>query len=220
LAAWVGDYPEQVIVAQVSYGTFPISETPKGAPMGRSTFQQLDNPQDQHVYLELLDETNINVLHTLGVHPIRNQFWQYFLCNFYRLWQPIELHQLLLGFVKDLLHWLLKYLKAGNLKYQFDNQFTAVLRYPALQPFSKPFDWMKSGSWQGKGIRGVIRTLALECAPIRDCSQNARKAAVDTASDEMVMGAVQALCEFSLLGRQQNHSDLSLAALDYALKRF
>jgi len=36
----------------------------------------------------------------------------------------------------------------------------------------------------------------------------------------MVMGAVRALCEFSLLVSQQNHSDLSLAALDDALKRF
>jgi hypothetical protein len=36
----------------------------------------------------------------------------------------------------------------------------------------------------------------------------------------MVMGAVRALCEFSLLVSQQNHSDLSLTALDNALKRF
>jgi len=34
------------------------------------------------------------------------------------------------------------------------------------------------------------------------------------------MEAVWALCEFSLLVSQQNHSDLSLKALDHALKRF
>jgi len=43
---------------------------------------------------------------------------------------------------------------------------------------------------------------------------------VETASDEMVMGAVRALCEFSLLVSQQNHCDLSLKVLDDALKRF
>jgi hypothetical protein len=170
--------------------------------------------------LELLDETNIDVLHTLGVHPICNQFWQYPLCNVYRLWQPDELHQLLLGLVKDLLHWLLKYLKARNVKDQFDNRLTSVPRYHGLQHFSKPFDSMKSRSWQGKEIRGIIRTLAVNCAPILDCSQDAGKTAAETASDEMVMGVVRALCEFSLLVRQQNHSDLSLAALDNALKRF
>jgi len=71
--------------------------------------------------LELLEVNNIDALHTLGVHPIRNQFWQYPLCNVNRVWQPDELHQLLLGLVKDLLNWLLKYLKARQVKEQFDN---------------------------------------------------------------------------------------------------
>jgi len=43
---------------------------------------------------------------------------------------------------------------------------------------------------------------------------------VETASDDMVMGAVRALCVFSLLVSQQNHCELSLTALDDALKRF
>ena len=78
-----------------------MSEIPYGAPIGHPTFRPLDNPQDWPVCLELLDESNINVLHTLGVHPIRNQFWQYPLCNVNRHWQLDELHQLLLGLVKD-----------------------------------------------------------------------------------------------------------------------
>jgi hypothetical protein len=66
----------------------------------------------------------------------------------------------------------------------------------------------------------MIRTLAVNCAPILDCSKDDGKTPAETASDEMVMGAVRALCEFSLLVSQQNHSDLSLTALDDALKRF
>jgi len=46
LAAWVGDYPEQIIVAQVSYVSCPMCEIPKGVPMGHSTIQPLDNPRD------------------------------------------------------------------------------------------------------------------------------------------------------------------------------
>ena len=161
LAAWVGDHPEQVMVAQVPYGSSPMCEIPKGAPMGHSTFRPLDNSRDQPVHLDLLDETNIDVPHTLCVHPIRNQFWQYPLCNVYHLWQPDELHPLLLGLVKDLLHWLLKYLKARNIKDQFDHRFTSVPRYPGPQRFSKPFYSMRSGSRQGKDIRGMIRTLAV-----------------------------------------------------------
>jgi len=79
---------------------------------------------------------------------------------------------------------------------------------------------VKSSYWQGKEIWGIIRTLAVNCTPILDCSKDGGKTVVETSSDEMVMGAVQALCEFSLLVSQQNHSALSLTALDDALMRF
>jgi len=66
----------------------------------------------------------------------------------------------------------------------------------------------------------MIRTLAVNCAPILVCSKDAGKTAAETASNEMVMGAVRAVCEFSLLVCQQNHTDPSLKALDDALKQF
>jgi len=66
----------------------------------------------------------------------------------------------------------------------------------------------------------MIRTLAVNCTPILDRSNDNGKTPAETASDEMVMGAVRALCEFSLLVSQQNHSDLSLTAVDDALKQF
>ena len=79
---------------------------------------------------------------------------------------------------------------------------------------------MKSGCWEGKDIRGIIRILAVNRTPILDGSRDAGKSAAETASHEMVMGAVRALSELSLPVSQQNHSDLSLAALDDALKQF
>jgi len=66
----------------------------------------------------------------------------------------------------------------------------------------------------------MIRTLLVNCATINESSQDARKTAAETASDEIVMGAVQALCDFSLPVSQQNHSDLSLTAQNDELKRF
>jgi len=108
LAAWVGDCQEQVMVAEVSYGLSLICEILKGAPMWHWIFQPLDNSRGQHVHLELKNESNIDVLHTLGVCLIQNQFWLYPLCNVYQLWQPDALHQLLLGLFKDLMYWVLK----------------------------------------------------------------------------------------------------------------
>jgi len=220
LAASVRDHPEQVIVAQVSYGSCPKCKIPNSVSMGHPTFRPLDYWRDQDVYLELLDEPNINVLHTVGVHPIRNQLCQYPLCNVYRLLQPDELHQLLLGLVKDLLHWLLKYLKGINVKDQFDNWFTSVPQYLGLQRFSESFDEMTNNLWQGKEIWGIIRTLAVDWAPIVDCSKDDGKTAAETASDNMVLGPVRALCESSRIVSQQDHSDRSLTALYDALKWF
>ena len=138
-------------------------------------------------------------MHTLRVHPIRNQLWQFPLCNVYQLWQPDELHQLLLDLVKYLLHWLLKYLKARNVNNQFDNRFTSVPQYLGHQHLSKQFDSMGSSSSQGNVIWGMIRTLAVNGAPILDCSKNDGTTPVETASDDMEMDAVCASCEFSLL---------------------
>jgi hypothetical protein len=126
LAAWEGKYLEQLMIAQVSYGSCPTCEIPKGRPMRHSPFRPLDNSRDQHIYSDQLDDNHIDTLDTLGVHTIHTQFWEYLLSNVYRLSQPDELHQLPLGFVRDLLHWLLKNLKARNVKDQFDNGFTWV----------------------------------------------------------------------------------------------
>jgi hypothetical protein len=80
---------------------------------------------------------------------------------------------------------------------------------------------LKSGTWEGKVISGMLRTLPVYWAPIVVvCCKNDGKTGAETASNAMVMGAVQALCEFSLLVSQQNHFDLSLNTLYNALKQF
>jgi hypothetical protein len=117
------------------------------------------------------------------------------------------------------LHWLLKYLKARNVKNKFTNCCLSVPRDPDLQHYSKPFDWMKSSTRQGTEIQGLFRTRVANCAPILDISQDDRKTAADTASHGIVIGVVQAICKFSQLGSQPNHSDLSLRAPDDALER-
>ena len=128
------------MVAQASYGSCLICENPKGGPMEDSTFRPLDDSRDPQIDLELLEDNDIDALHTLGVRTFRKRIWLYSLFNVYHLWQPDELHQLLLGLFKDLLHWLIKFLKTRNVKDQFDNRFTSVPQYPGLQHLSTPFD--------------------------------------------------------------------------------
>jgi hypothetical protein len=65
----------------------------------------------------------------------------------------------------------------------------------------------------------MIRTLAVNCAPILDSSKDDGKTAAETASQEVVIVAVCALCDFSLLDSQQSYSNLAFNALDNAVKR-
>lgn len=78
---------------------------------------------------------------------------------------------------------------------------------------------MNRSSGRGTEIWGIIITLAVNCAPSLDCANKDGKPAVGTASDDMVMGAVRALCEYPVLDSQPNHSDCSLTALDVVLKQ-
>ena len=187
---WAGEFPEFLMDAQVFHGSCPLCGNPGAALTGHCTFWQLNNRRNHHVHLELLNETHIEGLHNLGVDPIRNQFWQYLVCNVYWLWLPDELHKRLMGLVKYLLNWLLKYLKATNVEDQFDNWFTSVPHFPGHLRYSKPFDPIKRSASQGTESQGIIRTLAVMCAPFLDCYKDNWKTVMDTASDEKVMGAV------------------------------
>jgi len=97
---------------------------------------------------------------------------------------------LLLGLVKDLLHWLLNYLQAGNIKNQVVNQFTLVPQYPGLQHFSKPFHLLNCAPYQETLIWGMIRILEMKCNPILDYAKDNGTTAAEEAFDEMVMEAV------------------------------
>ena len=134
-----------MIATSVSYGSRTMCEIPTEVSMGPWMFRPLYHSRDQLVYSELLEESNIDALHSLGDHPSHNQFYQYSLCMVYYLWQPDELHQLLLSSVKTLLHWLLKFPIACNVKQQFDNQFTTIPQYPGLQDCSTPFKSPEKG---------------------------------------------------------------------------
>jgi len=190
---------------------------PKGILIAYSTFQLLDNSIEHHAHSETLDDTNTDILHTLWVHKICDHLSQFPLQNVYLLWQPDEWHQLLFCLVEDLLHRIIKYLKARNVNHQFDNRLTSVPQYPDLQPFPQLWDSTKCSSWKGKEIQGIIRTVSVICTLILDCSNDNRMIVADTASDEKVMGAVLALCEFSLPVSQLTYSNLSLTALSDAL---
>jgi len=85
-----------------------------------------------------------------------------------------------------------------------------VPQYAAFQGISKSFDSLNGDSWQGKEIWGIIRPLAVNCAPFLVCLINEKKGTAHTGSDEIVMEIVWPIHEFSDLVSQHHHSNLSL----------
>lgn len=217
LAAWIGDYPEITTLTQIIGGACPICEIPKGPVMGHDKPTRKFKPRSVEEYQERLGD--VDELKQVYLQPIANLIWDYPLCNVYRLWQPDTLHQLYLGIVKDLFEWVTDYMKIRGLKAEFDARFTSVPHYPDMLRFSKPFDALKNGTWQGKEIREMLRSLGAICAPLLS-SDSPGKTSTERASDIEVMKTIRALVEFTLLSRQRAHSQISLRYLEEALKRF
>jgi len=111
-------------------------------------------------------------------------------------------------------------MKSRQVKDEFDNRSTSVPQCTDLQYILEPFDSLKCSTWQGKEHHEMIRTMAVICDPMLVCSKDDGKSAVEKASNGVVMGAVWAFWEFTLLVSQQNHSVQSLKALYNALMRF
>jgi len=62
-AGWVGDYPDEVMVAEVTYHSYLMCDILECAPIQRWTFKPLNHSQDKDVYSALLQETDSDSLH-------------------------------------------------------------------------------------------------------------------------------------------------------------
>jgi low affinity Fe/Cu permease len=78
---------------------------------------------------------------------------------------------------------------------------------------------VRNGTWLCEEICGIIQTLVVYYTPILVWSTHDRIIAVGNASNDMVLEAKWALCEFYLLVMQQNHCNLSFNRLDNALRQ-
>jgi len=86
---------EQNIIAQGSQISCVIWTIHNCVPISHPPFPRLNHARCWLICLDLFEETDIDALHTLGVHPIYNQFYQYCLSYTYWLWQSDKFHQLL-----------------------------------------------------------------------------------------------------------------------------
>lgn len=122
--------------------------------------------------------------------------------------------------MKNLWNLLLNTHQAKNDKNQSAKEVIIEWWYPITQYLSELFNSSKTDTSQGNAISGIVRTVAANCTLIVVSSTEDANNAAGTASDNILLGAVQALCKYFLHFNKHNHSALFLAALDITLKQF
>lgn len=111
LAAYIGDYPEQVLVTCTKTGECPTCPIPRkkiGDPSLVSGPRDLDTALDALEVLEYSDHRHFTRrCKEAGIKPIQHPFWQKLpFVNIFRSITPDILHQLYQGNIKHLLGWL------------------------------------------------------------------------------------------------------------------
>ena len=109
-AIYIGDYPEQVLVAAVKTGecpSCPVPRTELGDP------DSVGDPRELGPILEALDAVLqgptafTNACRNAGIKPVQLPFWKNLpFVNIYRSITPDVLHQLYQGIVKHLIGWV------------------------------------------------------------------------------------------------------------------
>lgn len=110
LAAYVGDYPEQVLVTLVKVGECPVCDEPR---VGMGDPNVARPPRDDTLIREALTHINegerayTRTCTDAGIKAVQEPFWKNLpFVNIYDSVTPDILHQLYQGFIKHLISWL------------------------------------------------------------------------------------------------------------------
>ena len=110
-AAFVGDYPEQVLVSCTYYGHCPKCTIPYDQLGEHEAFPRRNLDEALEVY-QLADSSDTRVFHAacngIGLKPVYHPFWESLpLSNIYISITPDILHQMHQGVLKHLISWLM-----------------------------------------------------------------------------------------------------------------
>ncbi|VDB85587.1 unnamed protein product [Peniophora sp. CBMAI 1063] len=213
LAAYVGDYPEQVNVAGVKYGHCPkgtidpslfgteLPCLPRDMQKAAAAIDvQTDNPGDAAAFVEACQAA--------GVKPITNPFWKdWAYVDIHQALQVDILHQLYQGVVKHLIAWL----KRVYGEKAIDERFKCLPDNHQLRHFSKGISSMSrvSGTEHQDICRvllGVITDLPLPS------NRNGRPICI--------VKATRALLDFVYLAQAPEATETTLTELVKALHTF
>ncbi|KZV66206.1 hypothetical protein PENSPDRAFT_689159 [Peniophora sp. CONT] len=210
LAAYVGDYPEQILVAGVKstlcpkgkldkkfFGTEDHCELRDADAIVKALKHRDTHPNDLRGY--------IDGCQAVGVKPVNTLWKDYPHCDIYLAITPDILHQLYQGVLKHLIVWL-KHVYGPK---AIDARFKCLPANHQLRQFNKGISTLSRVT--GKEHQDVCRVLLgviADMEPVREGSRG------------RVLVATRALLDFIYLAQYPEASEDTLTQLAAALKRF
>ncbi|EPQ54137.1 hypothetical protein GLOTRDRAFT_44196 [Gloeophyllum trabeum ATCC 11539] len=210
-AAFVGDYPEQLLVAAVKTGECPKCPVPHDElgdydEDAEYTLRDMEQVLDALATLSDGAATFVNSCKLAGIKPIQNPFWEEFpYVNIYQSITPDILHQLYQGVIKHVISWVTKACGAAEVD-------ARCRRFPpnhGIRIFAK-------------GISSLSRVTGREHAQmcqvllglVMDVQLPRRGASA------RLVRAVRALLDFLYLAQYPVHTNETLDVMREALRRF
>ncbi|KAJ3884978.1 hypothetical protein GG344DRAFT_59913 [Lentinula edodes] len=117
LAAYIGDYPEQILVSCGYYGDCPVCMTTKDK-LGEYPCSHLFRDPDKAVEAVKLIHTNLWVVHCdeANLKPVQHPFWEDLpYTDIFRSITPDILHQMYQGVMKHLVQWITSIVGAAEI---------------------------------------------------------------------------------------------------------
>lgn len=210
LAAFVGDYPEQVLVTGVKSGLCPKGKLPAIDLGSHVPCTPLNHARSSAAILRLTDQrkdakAHIEACKAAGVKPGLLTFWpDYPYTDIYQAITPDILHQLYQGVVKHLISWL-KHVYGAK---EIDKRIKLIPHNAQQRIFSNGISVLSrvSGS-EHQDICRVILGVIIDIP-------------LDPEHREHVHEAVRALLDFVYIAQLPEATTSTIAELEDALDRF
>lgn len=202
LAAFIGDHPEQCLVACCAENRCPKCRVPANQRGSNTQFPFRDQVQTTHTLHAQATEQYPPEFVADGLRPVFSPFWadlphsDIFSC----ITSDI-LHQLHQGIFKDHLK---KWCSTIAGKRDFDARFRAMPFHPGLRHFKEGISPIKQ--WTGADHKQLQRVFV--------------SALVGTTPHHDVINAGRSLLDFIYLAQYHSHTDETLLALQHALDDF
>lgn len=223
ICGWIADYSEAETLNCIKGGSCPVCEAPVRELGDINSISGPKRKWDE--YLDLVNTWNdgdANDPQTTAAGEsldarlvLRSQgaFWGLRCVAKETIVRPDVLHTILLGLMKYVMDWVVKFVDSHDLLGVFETLWVSQPYYPGFKPFTKSYT--HTTQWQGKEMRNFARCIL----PILAATLNSPKPDQIGPFREAIL-CVRSLIYFYLMTQYKSHTDATIGYMRQYLKDF